>query len=401
MGEIFIDLQNYKMKEICKENKLLQMIAHQTLDPNDVEWLTENLPKAPDWFSLARKAFDEGLASFLYRHCKNMNLLDTMPNDAKIFLARIYSETLLINHHFLKEMAELEKRLGKQGLKVIVFKGAALLGTVYRDIALRPMEDIDLIVHKEHVEELKDVLLAMGFVQNGLYPESFAKGILCVDIHYDYLSSHRIQSRQQSSDIKTNDVWEAAIPFDGSTSLYRLSLHDNLIALSFHLMKHRYERLIGFVDIAECLKAYQHMSDWQDLVSYSKQVHADRVLLYALILTRRLLSVDIPEELFMALGKRNLSTTETYLLRLKLMRAPMGTVTDILWMFQVRGLRKKGQFIIENIFPRREIMRQIFPDVPHRSTAFLERTFRMSSNILYDLFRTARIALKNNLPPLF
>lgn len=383
-----------------RENKLFQVIAQQTLVPADQAWLAESIQEGLDWPAAMQRAFDENLAPLLYYHCRNINILEAIPEDTKKLLARIYAETSLINMHLLQIMTELGKALEKRGIQVIVLKGAALLKTIYRDVALRPMEDIDLMVRQEHLNELKNVLESMGFAQNRLYPGSFAKGILSIDIHSDLLSSHRIRSRQAILDICPEDAWSSSIPINGSGSLYRLSPNVNLIALSFHLLKHRYDRLIWFVDIAESIKTYQFISDWQDLIKYSRRVRADRLLLYALLLTKRLIGVKVPDEVFTDLGKEKLSPIERYILRLRLMHAPLGTVADLLWMFQIQGTGKKIRFIRENIFPRREVMNQIFPGASHSVGTFLKRAILVSLQVLTDFMKLFRGVLRGSLPPL-
>ncbi|MDP3284933.1 MAG: nucleotidyltransferase family protein [Desulfobacterales bacterium] len=382
------------------ENRLFHVIAQQTPDHADLVWLAENNREDMNWPAVAQRAFDEGLAPLLYYHCRDMNILQSIPESTKKFLARIYAETSLINMHLLQEMAELEKGLEKKDIQVIVLKGAALLKTVYRDVALRPMEDIDLMVRQEHLSELKNVLESMGFAQNQLYPGSFGKGILSIDIHSDFISSHRIRSRKSILDISPEDAWSRSVPINGSRSLYRLSLNINLIALSFHLLKHRYDRLIWFVDIAESIKRYQSMSDWKDLIEYSRHVRADRLLLYTLLLTKRLLGAKVPDEVLTALGKDELSPVERYILRLRLMHVPLGTAVDLLWMFQIRGTGKKIRFIRENIFPRSEVMNQIFPGTSHRSGMFLKRAILLSSQVLTDLLMLFAGVLRGGLPPL-
>jgi len=382
------------------ENRLFQVIAQQTPGRADQAWFAENNLEGPDWPAVARRAFDEGLAPLLYYHCRNMNIIESIPESTKKFIARIYAETLLINTHLLQEVAELKNGLEKRDIQVIVLKGVALLRTVYRDVALRPMEDIDLMVRLEHLSELKNVLGSMGFVRNQLYPGSFGKGILSIDIHSDFISSHRIRSREAILDISQEDVWSSSVPINGSRSLYRLSLNVNLVALSFHLLKHRYDRLIWFVDIAESIKTYQSMLDWQGLIEYSRRVRADRLLLYTLLLTKRLLGVNVPDEALTALGKEELSTVERYILRLRLMRAPLGTAVDLLWLFQIQGTGKKIRFMIENMFPRREVMNQIFPGTSHGFGTFLKRIIFVSSQVLTDLLTLFRGVLRGGLPPL-
>ena len=389
-----------RMTKDESERRLFQVIARQDLDPADPIWLAENIREGLDWPVVTQRAFDEGLAPLFYYHCRNVNMLEAIPESTKKYLARIYAETSLINLHLLREMTELGKGLEKRNIQVIVLKGAALLKTVYRDVALRPMEDIDLMVREEHLNELKNVLAAMGFAQNRLYPDSFAKGILSIDIHSDLLSSHRIRSRQAILDIRPEDAWSSSIPINGSSSLYRLSLNINLIALSFHLLKHRYDRLIWFVDIAEIIKTYQSMSDWQDLIAYSRRIRADRLLLYTLLLTKRLIGINVSDEALAALGKEELSPAERYILRLRLMHVRLGTAIDLLWMFQIRGTGKKIRFIRENIFPRREVMNQIFPDTSYRFGTFLKRAILVSFQVLTDLLTLFRGVLSGGLPPL-
>ena len=383
-----------------RESKLFQVIARQTLGRADTVWLTENIREGLDWPLVAQMAFEEGLAPFLYYHCRNVDVLTSVPEDTKKYLARIYAETSIINMHFLKEIAELEKGLTERHLQVIVLKGASLLKTVYRDIALRPMEDIDLMVRQEHLTELKNVLETMGFVQNRLYPGSYRKGILSMDLHPDFLSSHRIQSRRDILNIKSVDIWRGATPINESASLFQLSLYDNLIALSYHLLKHRYDRLIWFVDIAESIKEYQSVLNWPELIAYSRRVRADRILLYALLLMKHLIGFHVSDRVLIDLGKESLSHIEKYLLRLRLMHVPAGVAIDMLWIFQIPGVGKKIRFVRENIFPRREVMNQIFPDTSHRFGTFLRRAILVSWQVLTDLLALFRGVLKTGLPPL-
>ncbi len=381
-----------------RENRLFNHIARQELSQENALWLLKNIQKIENWHSLVERAFQQGLATFLYFHCRSMNLLTAIPEDQRTFLSRIYAETSIINRHLLREVSELGHKLGNLGLKVILFKGIALLETVYTDPGLRPMEDIDLIVRQEHLEDLKQILKAMGFIQDRLYPETFRKGILSIDIHLDFVSSHRIRSRRKIVDISAADLWDSAIPVNGSNSLYRLSPKNNLIALSFHLLKHQYDRLIWLVDIAEIVKTYKSMQDWQDLIAYSQKILGDRILLYSLILTKRLINADVPEQVLTLLGKNDLSPVEKYLLRLKLVHAPIGTLANLLLISQMRGTDKKIRFLKENLFPRPEVMNQIFPDSSHHTSDFLRRSILVSCRVFLDILMSIRFALKGSPP---
>jgi hypothetical protein len=315
-------------------------------------------------------------------------------------MKRIYAESMLINRHLLKVLKDLDYGLAEKGIRAIVLKGAALLNTVYKDIALRPMEDIDVMVRPENIHDLKEILEQMGFLQNTSYPYSFQRGILSVDIHFDFLSSHRISSRREVMDICREHVWESAVPFDSKPALRRLSINNHFLALSFHLLKHRYDRLIWFVDIAESILKYESALNWSNLIHYAGQVKGDRILLYVLILMKHLIGGFLPEEVLIELGKGKLSTVEQYILRLRLMDAPLGRLTDLLWLYQIRGIRKKIGFLRENLFPKREIMNQIFPESPRGKYVFLERSAMVSSQVALDVLSTIKSLSKRSPPSL-
>jgi hypothetical protein len=390
----------YKISISDGDRKFFQLIARQTLGNADAAWLSKNIQEGLNWNSIAEITFEEGLAPFLYYHSRNMGVLKNIPEGTKKFLARIYTETALLNLHLLKEVDELGRKLEQFNIQVIVFKGGDLLKTVYIDIALRPMEDIDLIVRQEHLGQLKDVLEMMRFVQNEQDPYSFSKGILSFDIHTDILSSHRIRSREEVMNISMTELWSRAVPMGNSISLYHLSFQDNLIALSFHLLKHRYHRRIGFVDIAETINAYQATLNWSEIIEYARNVRAEKILLYTFLLMKHLVGFDVPEYVLVALGKKRLTIIEKYLLRIRLIDVPLGMITDILFVLQVPGIFKKFRFIMENIIPRQEIMKQIYPSGRHEILTILRRTCFITSQFFFTFLTMINAARKEKLPPL-
>ena len=82
------------------------------------------------------------------------------------------------------------------------------------------------------------------------------------------------------------------------------------------------------------------------------------------------------------------------------MPTPPGTVMDLLWLFQIRTTGKKIRFIKENLFPRREIMNQIFPGSSQRTGTSLMRLLLVVRQILSDFLRSFKGILKSGLPPL-
>jgi hypothetical protein len=78
----------------------------------------------------------------------------------------------------LRELAIVLNACQRHSIQVLVLKGAALAETVYKDIALRPMSDVDLLVKPAQLAQTRHLLATLGFVLMGLemhtgYTEEF------------------------------------------------------------------------------------------------------------------------------------------------------------------------------------------------------------------------------------
>ena len=383
------------------ENKLLIAIAARSLALEDPVIIKSSFREDVDWKSFISRALNEGLLPLLYRQCRDLNLLSFMPEWAREDLHQSYRQTAFQNLLFLKFIEELGETLQRNNLPVIILKGASLLNIVYTDIGLRPMEDIDLMVHPKDLKGLKILLEDMGLVRDKVYPNTYVRGIIHVDLHTDFLSTHRIRSREGLLKIQSDKVWQRAGPFmEKEVPLYRLSTYDNLIALSFHILKHHFSRLIWFADIKGIIKSHDVEFDWLDIAAYSRNTGAERCLLYVMLLTKHLLGLKVPDDALKALGKGRLSIIEKYILRIRMANEPMGRLSLFLYLFQIKKMSQKFFFIREYVIPRKEVMNQIFPSsTSHRSPQkYILRTLDILLNGIRDLFWGAKAIFKGSLP---
>lgn len=384
-----------------EEDRLLTAIAAQSYSPDAISRINAAIQNGMDWHRLYYIAGKEGLDPLLYRRCRHLQLLHLLPGWLAEDLYQSYRQTIFQNLYFLRFLEELSGILKAYNLPVIVFKGAALLNSVYTDIGLRPMEDIDLMVRPGDLYALQQILEKMGFEQDQLYPTTFKKGIIHVDLHMDFLSTHRIKTRQDLTKINLEDVWNRAVPFmDESIPLFRLALYDSLIALCLHLLKHHFSRLIWFIDIKETIEQSNQEFDWMDLARYSRKVGTERVILYVILLTKHILGLRIPDDVLKHFGKESLSTIEKQILRIRLANEPMGRLSQLLYLFQMSKSSQRLRFIWENIFPQKEVMAQIFPSAGRRLSPdlYILRGLDILLNGIIDVFAGARVVFKKSLP---
>jgi hypothetical protein len=114
-----------------------------------------------DWSPVLQAAGEHRLAPLMYRRARDAGI--DLPGDVRRALAAAYARQKAITVAQGATLAELGAALAAAGIEVVVLKGGALARQVYAESALRPMEDLDLLVAPRHGEAACEVLRACGF----------------------------------------------------------------------------------------------------------------------------------------------------------------------------------------------------------------------------------------------
>ncbi|MEJ2068649.1 MAG: nucleotidyltransferase family protein [Deltaproteobacteria bacterium] len=128
-----------------------------------------------DWKLFSQMAEREGVAPLMYWKLKDSPV--AVPLSTFNLLRSTYYQTLAQNTLMYQELERILTALDEAGIAVIVLKGAALAATVYEDIGLRPMGDLDLLVREEEFQEALDVLLSIGYMQEPMPHQEFNRQI--------------------------------------------------------------------------------------------------------------------------------------------------------------------------------------------------------------------------------
>ncbi len=114
-----------------------------------------------DWAKVQALAQREGVAPLLYVLTREAALLPATVLDD---LRAIYFQTARRNLLLFRELAQALGWLAEAGIPVLVLKGVTLAETVYDNPAVRPMSDVDLLIHPEHAAPAVEVLTARGYI---------------------------------------------------------------------------------------------------------------------------------------------------------------------------------------------------------------------------------------------
>jgi hypothetical protein len=231
-----------------------------------------------------------------------------VPDEIVARLARDRWQTAAVNMRLLAGGRAVVDALAGAGVSVMVLKGVALLEETYADISLRPMGDVDLLVHDTSIQRAEDVILGLGYrsarpAQAGkpgprptkyAYPELRSPdGLVHVDLHRHVLAD---------ADFDIDQVWTHGRP--SAAGVHLLPDHEDLLLhLAAHFFKDRVRRSAGSLGQLADIAWAVHVTkpDWDAVVARARAYGLHGRVHLALMATNELLGPVVPAEVLAAI----------------------------------------------------------------------------------------------------
>ena len=254
------------------------------------------------------------LLPLLYRNMRTHNMIDPLMN----ILKGVYRSTWYKNQLIFYNMATLLRYFHEAGIKTMILKGAALTLLYYKDYALRPMQDFDVMVPSENIldainllqdlrwtpitgslEELVDVYLfsrhAYSFIN--------AAGREC-DLHWHLL----YECLDNNAD---DDFWSGAIStIINNVPTYALNSADQLFHVCVHGVRWNYVPPLRWVADAMMILNTSPKIDWNRLIVQARKRHLILPLRDALLYLRDLLHAPLPSGVLQTIQNMPVSNIE-------------------------------------------------------------------------------------------
>jgi Uncharacterised nucleotidyltransferase len=347
---------------ISNEYKILAWAADFDPAEEQLEEIRGRMSTLSNTDHLIALAVKEGLAGFLYKSLLKAGFLETLiPTDKQ----KLYNNYYLTIRHNLKLIHTLNEILGpfdQNDIQVVLMQGISLLQQVYRDIGLRPMTDMDLWVLPPDYPKLIDCLIDQGFRRNSLYPDTFIKGEIMLDIHTHILGADRIRNRDLLLTKCQENIFNNAqvINFERTAALC-LSPSDQFLYLSLHALKHNFERLIWLVDIKNLVSRWKFPA-WHRLMNRAEELGQKATLDYMIYLLKNIFCFKLPSEISAHFDNRRPDIFERKILQKRVNGDSIPTWAQLILISTGKRMRERISFVKETLFPRPKILRQVFPD---------------------------------------
>jgi hypothetical protein len=326
-----------------------------------------------DWELFSQMADREGVAPLMYWKLKDSPV--SVPPSTFNLLRSTYYQTLAQNTLMYQELERILKALDEAGIPVIVLKGAALAVTVYEDIGLRPMGDLDLLVKEEHLQSALSVMRSIDYVVEPLpYPELNQKighdihlwsklyENLRVELHWqlvtdadEWFSPSIEWFWKQTENLNQCREKQEIGYVNALTNSYAASILYDSAHLSYqHGIKQ--SRLLWFFDIHLLINKSIKWRDWERLFEQAYMLRWESALWAILAQVKYLFATALPTGILTALAlEGKISSDSSNLYRRKAFRTR--TKATIVWeLFQLLGYRERVIYSLGMIFPSRVYM---------------------------------------------
>lgn len=261
-----------------------------------------------DWNEVIAQARFHGVLQLLWHQLSQTELAERLPGDLRDSISREYGLSVGRNLFMTRTLLHVLQILTDHNIAAIPFKGPVLAHRIYGDVALRPFSDMDVLVHRERIEDVKAILVEEGFrptpamtaaeekrYLDSQFAYSFVKDVhgAAVDVEIHWAPTHRFFS----FDLDPESLWRNQIAHVvGGVEVPTFSDEDLFLFLCVHGAKHHWERLVWIVDLAEML-ASQVEIDWDRVVEQAGETRSRRLLFLGVELVRRIRPGLIPAAL--------------------------------------------------------------------------------------------------------
>lgn len=223
-----------------------------------------------DWERIIGLAQKTGVAPVLFAALKAKDV--TPPPASAERIRKIYLTSAARNTRIFHEVGKILRALQAANIPVIPLKGIWLAESVYGNIALRGMGDVDLWVQRSQLDAARQVMVSLGYssrsradrpqaLQDALAGETqmFKTGAPMVELHWNVFPGEWLR---HTARIDEQVIWQRTLPHH-SENVRQLTPEDAIIHICVHLAVNHQMSMPGLRTLLDLDCARQRLNiDW-------------------------------------------------------------------------------------------------------------------------------------------
>jgi hypothetical protein len=281
------------------EEELILCCSRTVIDSEYADRIKALLNERIDWSYVYQTALRHGVMPFLYKSIEN-TCPEAVPKSTMDQLREQYHANSRRNLFLTGELIKILHLFEKHKIKAVPFKGPAIASSIYANLALRQITDLDILVRKQDVLKAAGPLVSSGYKPWFKLPagreEAYLKNQyeLIFSLHDEKIIVElqwEIAPRYFNFSLAPLRLWEHVIIDDSGLPV--IPPEDTLLILCVHGTKHSWAQLIWICDVAEIVRKGL---DWKRVIDQAKSMGIKRILFLGLFIAKDLLNVSLPEK---------------------------------------------------------------------------------------------------------
>ena len=273
-----------------------------------------------DWEMLFAQVQTEGLAPLLYWILSKSGKFSSIPETVRQALRASYAGAWMQNQKLLKELETLAHRFYEEDIPLVLLKGACFALTIYPDIGLRPMGDLDILVPACQLPAAVKIADGLGYHED--LPEA-SPGLNNLLSHHACLQKSDspfisleihdslVAEKSFSYAVPVDWFWEQIEPLQTTRpglkldGLFILTPAAQVLYASAHAMLQHGGKnapLRWMYDIDRLIRYYEGRLDWDLLLSQARVLEWGSALAAALRKTMVYFKTPVPEYVITSLS---------------------------------------------------------------------------------------------------
>lgn len=297
------------------EVRLILACSRTSRNAGEIDQVRALLREGVDWDRLLRMAQRHRVRPLLFWHL-SVACPGAVPEGILKQLRSYFNYNAQHALFLTGELLRIVKLFEAQGITAVPYKGPTLAASVYGNLALREVGDLDILVRKNDILRAEELLASLGYqrwtrvtgdqkrlagaqeraLMHSWGGHNFTRtdGMGMVDLQWT------VAKRHFSFRLSPEYLWRHTqrTSLGGGMGL-TLSPEILLIVLCMHGSKHLWERLVWVCDVAELIRGSEKL-EWAYVMEQARILGSERMLLFGLSLADSLLGAPLPETVLRA-----------------------------------------------------------------------------------------------------
>jgi hypothetical protein len=292
-----------QVTNIRPEDEVILCCARTSMDPERADLVKAILRQNIDWKYLMKTAQRHGLIPLLYKNLSDVSP-EMVPEEVMKTFHEQYNANSRRNLFLTGELIKLFHFFESNGISAVPFKGPALAASVYGNLALRQFCDLDILIQKQDLLKVRDLMIFLGYVPEFQFNNIQAKVLIKYQYELHFVHTNRnifmglhwnLAPRYLNCPLVSEYLWKNARPVIGSSGFPVIQPEYLILMLCIHGTKDFWRQLIWVCDVAELIHVHKEM-DWDFVLTLASNIGCQRMLFLGLFLAKDLLGASFPDE---------------------------------------------------------------------------------------------------------